>query len=181
MAIHLLSTVRLLAVATASVLVVTACSVPRTTYSGAESSRVGGEPASTPNVDRTPEVVIQLSDQTLHAGAASVVLDYALPAGYKVNEDAPSSVAVAGGSHLVKLLSTPSGDITGTPLPASIPVLLTEGSGNVSFDVRLIYCETINTALCLIDEVRYDVPVSIGAQGVSSQLLLNRRDTLPGG
>jgi thiol-disulfide isomerase/thioredoxin len=125
--------------------------------------------------------VIRVPAQTVKAGQASLVLEYELPDGYKVNEDAPSSVVIAGGASVVALASDTAGDITGTRIPATVPLVLMEGSGTGLFDVTLIYCRSDATSLCLIDQTRYEVPLNVGPEGASSQLVLNRGEPLPGG
>ena len=125
--------------------------------------------------------VIRVPAQTANAGQASLILEYELPDGYKVNEDAPSSVVIAGGVSVVDLASGTAGDITGTRIPATVPIVLTEGSGSALFDVTLIYCRADATSLCLIDQVRYEVPLNVGPEGASSQLVLNRSEPLPSG
>ncbi|MEN8237754.1 MAG: thioredoxin-like domain-containing protein [Actinomycetota bacterium] len=125
--------------------------------------------------------VVHVPSQTVNAGQASLVLEYELPDGYKVNEDAPSSVVVAGGDSIAALASDTAGDITGTKIPATVPIVLTEGSGTALFDVTLIYCRVDATSLCLIDQVRYEAPLTVGPEGASSQLVLNRSTPLPGG
>jgi thiol-disulfide isomerase/thioredoxin len=125
--------------------------------------------------------VVLVPSQQVNAGQASLVLEYDLPAGYKVNEDAPSSVVVSGGSSIVALHGDTAGDITGTKIPAMVPIVLVEGSGTALFDVTLIYCRADATSLCLIDQVRYEVPLTVDPEGASSQIVLNRGKPLPGG
>jgi DNA-binding beta-propeller fold protein YncE len=111
------------------------------------------------------------------AGQATIVLDYQLPAGYKINDDAPSSLVVAGGKLVVDLSDGETGDLTGTKLPASISVNLAEGAGDITLDVTMIYCETEATSLCLIDQVRYQFPIDVGPSGPSTQIVIVR--TIP--
>lgn len=125
--------------------------------------------------------VVALPTQTVNAGEATLILEYELPAGYKVNEDAPSSVVIAGGSSIVGLDPESAGDITGTKIPAVVPIVFTQGSGTALFDVVLIYCRADATSLCLIDQVRYEVPLIVGPEGPSTQLVLNRSRPLPSG
>jgi sugar lactone lactonase YvrE len=139
-----------------------------------------GVEAFDPPADHNGELIV-VPSQTVNAGKATLILEYELPDGYKVNEDAPSSVVVAGGSSVVALSSDTAGDITGTRIPTNVPINLTEGKGTALFDVTLIYCRVDATSLCLIDQVRYEVPLSVGPEGASSQILLNRSETLPGG
>jgi DNA-binding beta-propeller fold protein YncE len=124
--------------------------------------------------------VIALPAVSADAGQATIVLDYHLPAGYKVNEDAPSSLTVAGGKTLLDLSAGETGDLTGTMLPASVLVDLFEGSGDVSVDVTLIYCESESTSLCLIDQVRYEIPIVVGPEGLSTQIAIERTIPRPG-
>ena len=124
--------------------------------------------------------VVLVPSQEVNAGQASLVLEYNLPSGYKVNEDAPSSVVVARGSSVVALDGDTAGDITGTKIPATVSIVLAQGSGTALFDVTLIYCRVDATSLCLIDQVRYEVPLAVGPAGTSSQIVLNRGAPLPG-
>ncbi len=118
--------------------------------------------------------LVTLDPVTLASGEASLVLDYELPDGYKVNEEAPSSVVISAGASLVSFADGDSVDITGTPVPVAIPIQLGEGTGTLRFDVTLIYCEAVNTSLCLIDQVRYSQPVEIGPRGASDRIILER-------
>jgi hypothetical protein len=118
--------------------------------------------------------LVTLDPVTLAAGEASLVLEYELPDGYKVNEEAPSSVIISAGASLGSFPDGDSVDITGRVLPVAIPVELVEGVGTLRFDVTLIYCEAVNTSLCLIDQVRYSQPIEIGPPGVSGRIVLER-------
>jgi len=121
--------------------------------------------------------VIALERIEAHAGAASLTLSYELPNGYKVNYEAPSSLTIAGGGVIASLPDGSTYDLTGTKLPVSVPVELLEGSATVVFDVTLIYCESVATSLCLIDQTRFEVPMDVGPSGASTQISLNK--TIP--
>jgi len=121
--------------------------------------------------------VISLEPFSASAGPASLTLDYLLPDGYKVNEDAPSSIAIVGGSSVASIPGSAVYDLTGTKLPASVPLELTEGDGAAVFDVTLIYCESVATSLCLIDQTRFEVPMDVGPAGASTQIVLAK--TIP--
>ena len=125
--------------------------------------------------------IVTLPELDVSAGAASVVLAYTLPDGYKVNDEAPSSVVIGAGSSIAAFPSGDTVDITGTVVPVSLPISLSRGSGTVHFDVTLIYCEAINTSLCLIDQMRFVQPLAVGAEGASSQITLSRAIPAPGG
>jgi thiol-disulfide isomerase/thioredoxin len=108
------------------------------------------------------------------AGPGSLVLDYTLPEGYKVNEDAPSSVVVSSGGSLLSLASAAVGDITGTDLPVELAVDLHEGAGTTTLDITLIYCRSDALSLCLIDQARFEIPLTVGPSGESSQIFVSR-------
>jgi thiol-disulfide isomerase/thioredoxin len=126
-----------------------------------------------PPADFTGDV-ITLDFIQANAGPASLILNYELPNGYKVNEEAPSSMSIVGGEALASVSGGDSFDLTGTALPASIPLQLSEGSGTVIFDVTLIYCESETTSLCLIDRARFEVPMDVSPTGISTQLTVSR-------
>jgi hypothetical protein len=118
--------------------------------------------------------LVTLDPLIVSAGQAALVLEYELPDGYKVNEEAPSSVVISAGASLASFPDGDSVDITGTPVPVEVPIQLMEGIGTLRFDVTLIYCEAVNTTLCLIDQVRYSQPVEIGPPGTSDRIVLER-------
>jgi thiol-disulfide isomerase/thioredoxin len=121
--------------------------------------------------------VIALDPLTANAGPTSLILDYILPNGYKVNEEAPSSLAIKGGGSIAFLPGSSVYDLTGTKLPASVPLELIEGSGTVVIDMTLIYCQSVATSLCLIDQTRFEVPMEVGPPAASSQITLSK--TIP--
>jgi DNA-binding beta-propeller fold protein YncE len=124
--------------------------------------------------------VVTLSPVSGAAGPATIILDYELPDGYKVNEDAPSSLTVTGGRTLLDLSGGETGDLTGTTLPTSVSVDLFVGSGDAVIDVTIIYCESVATSLCLIDQVRYEIPLTVGPTGASTQIVIERTIPSPG-
>ncbi len=118
--------------------------------------------------------IVTLDAIAANAGPASITIDYHLPEGYKVNEEAPSSLVITGGDELASLFGGAVFDLTGTELPVSIPLDLFEGSDVLTIDVILIYCETEATSLCLIDRARFEIPLEVGPAGASTSIKLNR-------
>ncbi len=119
-------------------------------------------------------VTTNLDPISANAGVASVIINYQLPGGYKVNEDAPSSLTITTGGNIISLPTGPSFDLTGTNVPVSVAVDLAEGEGTVTLDVTLIYCKVVATSLCLIDQARFVVPLEVGAAGPSVRISLDR-------
>jgi len=124
--------------------------------------------------------VVVLPSTTVAAGAGSLLLDYQLPDGFKVNDDAPSSITVSTGGSVVSLAGGDPTDLTGTTLPVDVAVTFDQGTITAHLDVTIIYCSFDATSLCYIDQVRYEVHLDVGASGPSSQIVLQRTIQAPG-
>ena len=124
---------------------------------------------------------VELPAIEVGAGDASIVIDYSLPEGYKVNEEAPSSVVIASGNEVASFAGSDTADITGTALPRDLTLIVEEGTAVARFDVTLIYCEAVNTSLCLIDRTRFEVPITATSSGPSAQIRLAKTIEAPGG
>ncbi len=121
------------------------------------------------------EDVVDAGAVTVAPGAGSIVLDVVLPEGYKVNEDAPSSVewSVEGG---VAELGT--SDLTGTALPAVIEANFSPGSGTLAGEAVLIWCADDAESLCFIEQLRLEAEVTV-AEGGGSEVRFVHEITLP--
>lgn len=118
--------------------------------------------------------VTTLDAITASAGETTLILDYTLPDEHKVNEEAPSSVIISSGGELVSFPEPEGGDITGTTLPAAIPIELHEGADTVFLDVTMVYCREDAESLCFIDRMRYEIPLTVGSSTSSSTIRLVR-------
>ena len=92
----------------------------------------------------------------------------------------PTVWSVSSGDSLVALNGGDPLDLTGTDLPIDVAVEFGKGKGQATFDVTIIYCSFDATSLCYIDQVRYEVPLEVGASGPSSQIVLERAISTPG-
>jgi sugar lactone lactonase YvrE len=120
-------------------------------------------------------LTVRLDPVRLAPGQGRVTLQIALPPGYKVNDEAPSSVQwqVEGGA--VSLAAGADRYEAGLPLPLEVGGVFREGSALVRADVSLVYCEAEKPKVCLVERVRLEAPVEVDQelpQG-SRQLLLN--------
>ena len=115
--------------------------------------------------DQYRGTIVELAPVTVGAGPGELIVDIALPDGYKVNPEAPSSFAwsVAGG---VAVLAP---DASGTRINPSFPLPLgatfSEGSGVITGDISIVYCDVDAESICLIEQVRITIPLEVVASG----------------
>lgn len=116
---------------------------------------------------QTPAITLPLA--TVAPGEGKVELDIRLPAGYKINDLAPSSVRwnTDGG---VILPVDADRSLAGMRFPLEIPATFT-GTGSLTADMTLIYCEATAPKVCLIEEVRLIAPFAV-ADGGATRLAL---------
>ena len=129
----------------------------------------GAERFAVPDEDAPyPGRVITLDEVAVAAGVGSVELAIALPDGYKVNEEAPSSVRLAATAEIVEFIDGAEQSITGTALPRDLPATFLQGQGTITADVNLLYCRNDSEGLCIIEQVRFVQPVVVGEGGAST-------------
>lgn len=103
--------------------------------------------------------IIELPGQSIEPGDASLILEIVLPAGYKLNDGAPSAVSfIASPGEIVSLSSEP---IHGPRFPVTIPIKVAEGDAVIAVNLVLYYCESAKETLCYFKEARLRIPVSV--------------------
>lgn len=112
-----------------------------------------------------PGTVVDLDPISVAAGKGEVVLAIELPEGYKLNEDAPSSVEFMVTGGVAEIAAEER--LTGAVLPVTIPIVFTQGSGTVTADVTLLYCRNDSEGLCIIEQVRFNQPLTVADDGVA--------------
>jgi DNA-binding beta-propeller fold protein YncE len=123
--------------------------------------------------------VIQLAPITTGPGPGSFVLEFVLPAGYKVNEDAPSSVQWFVSGDAVTMDETANQSLTGVTFPVEIAAEFAAGASSVTADVTVIYCRADAESLCLIEQVRFMAPINVVAGGPSARIPLPHAIVVP--
>lgn len=108
---------------------------------------------------------------TAAPGTGEIVVDVSLPVGYKINEEAPSSLTIEVDGDVV-VPPTDVADLTGASLPVSLPVALNEGSAQVTADLVLVYCREGAESLCLIEQVRFRLDVTVAGDASSDAIVL---------
>ncbi len=123
--------------------------------------------------------VIQLAPITTGPGPGSFVLEFVLPAGYKVNEDAPSSVQWFVSGDAVTMDEAANQSLTGVTFPVEIAAEFAAGASSVTADVTVIYCRADAESLCLIEQVRFMAPINVVAGGPSARIPLPHAIVVP--
>ena len=113
------------------------------------------------------------------AGEAELLLDVRLPAGYKVNPDASSSLTLSDAGSVASFPSGDTVDLTGTTFPVRVPLVLHEGTGTVTADLALVWCREDSEGLCLFEQARFEIPIEAVAAGPSALVRLPLTLTAP--
>jgi DNA-binding beta-propeller fold protein YncE len=122
--------------------------------------------------------VIVLDEITAAEGEGTIVLDVTLPDGYKVNEQAPSSMEWRAEGDVAEFAADAGRSLTGVQFPQEVGVTYTAGSGEVTGDITIIWCSDDAESLCFIEQLRVTVPVTVGATGEST-ITISHEITLP--
>ncbi len=118
-------------------------------------------------------MVITLATVPSGAATADLVLDVGIPDGYKVNDEASSSLFLADDGGVASFPDGDRIDLTGTTFPVVIPLELYEGLGMVTADLALVWCREDAEGLCFFDQTRFEIPLNVSASGPSASIRLS--------
>ena len=122
---------------------------------------------------------VTLPTQSVAPGATNIRVTVTSPAGYHLNSQAPSRLALSSSNAAVVELGEKSlqwsSDETEFSLP--VPVILAEGGATVSGTASVYYCRTGAEALCFIQQIELTLPVTVTP--TSSQGEIQLRYVLP--
>lgn len=124
---------------------------------------------------------LELPPQQAGAGEGALALHLSLPDGYKVNDLAPLSLALRSDGEALRLNpATASVSVREPeyPLELSFPVTLAPGRATLEADLSLYYCQAEAEALCLVDQVRLRLPLTVSADGAPEVRLAYRTASL---
>jgi thiol-disulfide isomerase/thioredoxin len=121
---------------------------------------------------------VTLDAQSVTAGAGTLRLQINLPDGYKFNDIAPflAEFSASGDTNLAAEMAAVQQVAPSFPL--EIP--LTLGEGELQADLVIYYCEAEAESLCLLEQVRLLLPLTVAESG-SSEVALTYAVPLPGG
>jgi len=138
---------------------------------------LSGELAVPPRPDALPAQIV-FDTMVLAPGQGNITFTINLPAGFKINDLAPSSLSWTLDSRLF------SGDVPAesinlapdTTFPIQLEGTFTEGSGNIVVDLLLYSCEEGEESLCYVDNVQLVTPVVVqdgGSETLSIDYTVN--------
>jgi DNA-binding beta-propeller fold protein YncE len=130
------------------------------------------------SVDLDTGEELELPEVELQAGQGKVVLDIELPPGYKINPLAPSSFQWRTTGEAIEFPSNPDSTVMGPEFPLQLPAFFYEGQGTLTGEFAVYYCEARTESLCLIEQLRVTVPVSVGSSG-DRELVIRHSIPLP--
>lgn len=109
---------------------------------------------------------LELPAQTIEPGDATLTVQLELPAGYKLNAQAPTALSLSSSQGQVVSLN-PEQPIRNPQFPVTIPIKVHEGDTVVTADLIIYYCEAAKESLCFFKEARLALPVKVksGAGG----------------
>jgi DNA-binding beta-propeller fold protein YncE len=115
--------------------------------------------------DVFPGRTITLNQVEVAPGAGNLVLKVDLPSGYKVNPLAPSRFEWKVDGGVADLAPEATGSVVNPSFPLEIPTTFNSGNGSITGDLYIVYCEAEQESICLIDQARVVVPLTVGSGG----------------
>ena len=70
------------------------------------------------------------------------------------------------------MVAHPRSHLTGTSLPVEVPIRFL-ASGDLVADLTVVYCEKTAPELCLIEIVRFIVPIRLGGRNAAREVVLS--------
>ncbi|MEW6129564.1 MAG: thioredoxin-like domain-containing protein [Acidobacteriota bacterium] len=104
--------------------------------------------------------IIEQPMQTVDVGEANLIIQLELPAGYKLNPQAPSSVAISSSSSaVVEVNGAPEKTFRNPHFPMRVPLKVSDGETLIRVHLVVYYCEAARESLCYFKELRLQIPV----------------------
>ncbi|MEO8607875.1 MAG: thioredoxin-like domain-containing protein [Chloroflexota bacterium] len=123
---------------------------------------------------------VTLPEQTVAAGTGEILLNIALPDGYKLNANIPFIADWSSDADAVKIADADREQSIAAPeIPLHVPVTLSEGKALLTGDLTIYYCEAVKESLCFIDQVKVTAPVTVSPTGTAPTIQVDRTITPP--
>jgi DNA-binding beta-propeller fold protein YncE len=106
--------------------------------------------------------VVEVQPLMVTPGKGLLRLSVEFPAGFGPNPQAPSEVVVkSSAGDAVSLPGPTRFNGAGPSFPMVFPAVFTTGRSAVTVDLSLVYCQEERASVCLIKQVRLEVPVQV--------------------
>ncbi len=127
--------------------------------------------------NREADPDLTLPEQTVRAGDGQIALDLTLPEGMKINDLIDSAVTYSSDGEAVQITENEATQII-DETEVRIPITLVEGEDTLVADLTLYYCREGEEALCYIETVVMEIPVTVEA-GAESSVITIEREVIP--
>jgi hypothetical protein len=118
---------------------------------------------------------VTLPPQTVASGDASFILNVELPAGHKLNQEAPSTVGISSGDkNIVALDDKYSQNLPVANLPLCLTVPVKEGKTTLQATFRLNFCDE-KLGICYLKEVQLTLPVEVSKTSKNKKLEMTHK------
>jgi hypothetical protein len=129
------------------------------------------------------EAVITVAAQQVKAGTTSrLTIDLRFPDGYHLNPQAPLSYRVqVSGTGIDIAEPDRQFNTIAPPLPLAVPFRAVEGmhQATVDIDMTFYYCREDNTGVCVIQSVRWLVPLHTVPDGIAAEPVISYQAAAP--
>ena len=105
-----------------------------------------------------PQIVLARAE--IGSGPGTIVLDVAVPEGFKINPLAPSRFEWSS-SGIATIDPAATRSIVDPEFPMEVTASFAAGQGSVEADLWLVYCESDRESICLFDRVRIEIPLDV--------------------
>ena len=113
---------------------------------------------------------VALPPQAVAPGEATLTVNLELPAGYKLNQEAPSTVGVkSGDKKIVALDEKYAQNLPVANLPLCLTVPVKEGKTTLQATFRLNFCDE-KLGLCFLKEAVLTLPVEVSKTATNKKL-----------
>ena len=114
-----------------------------------------------PGDDQYEGVIVVYDEVSVGAGPGEFVLNIVLPAGYKVNPEAPSSFLWSVDGDSIVVAPDASGVRVDPSFPLTFGATYLEGNADLTGDLSVVYCDAEAESICLIEQLRVVVPIRV--------------------
>jgi hypothetical protein len=133
--------------------------------------------------DFEADEAIKVAPQKVKAGVAGqICINLQLSEGYRLNPRAPLHYSISVSGPGMTIAESDRMDQTiAPPLPLAIPFQAAAGrhQAMVDIDMTFYYCREDNTGVCVIQSVRWQVPLHIEPAGSTSEVVISYKAEAP--